>query len=109
MSAGARLRVASATCPRDLPLEDSGKNRPGSADRQAASVCEFRSTSCVTRHLLDGLRAPRIARGWVSPDHAKRVIADRDPALTDLFRRTAGHQVALRTDRVPPGPPSRAQ
>jgi hypothetical protein len=60
-SASARSRlpkgwkpILSVTCPRDLPLEESGKNRSGSADRQAASVCQFRSTSCVT--LLDGLR-----------------------------------------------------
>ena len=105
MIAGVRFRVASAACPRDLPLKDSGKDRSGSADRQAASVCQFRSTSCATGTSSMVSGAPRITRGWVSPDHANRVIADRVPSLGGSFRRTAGHQVALRA----PGPPSRAE
>jgi aminoglycoside phosphotransferase (APT) family kinase protein len=99
MSAGVRFRVASATCPRDLLLEDSGKNRSGSADRQAAGVCRFCSTSCVTRHLLDGPPAREELRGWVSPDHANRVIADRDPALTDL----SGARLGTRWRSAPTG------
>ena len=99
MSAGVRFRVASAICPRDLPLEDSGKNRSGSADRQAASVCQFRSTSCVTRHLLDGLRRAKNYERLGEPRSANRVIADRDPALTDL----SAH------GRAPGGAPGRAE
>jgi len=77
MSAGVRFRVASAICPRDFPLEDSGKNRSGSADRQAASVCQFRSTSCVTRHLLDGLRR---AKNCARPGEPRsRETRDRRP------------------------------
>jgi len=84
MSAGVGFGVASAACLRDLPLEDSGKNGSGSAGRQAASVCQFRSPAASpgTSSMVSG--APRIARGWVSPDYANRVIADRDPALTDV-------------------------
>jgi len=41
-----------------------------------------KTASSGTSSMVSG--APRIACGWVSPDHAKRVIADRDPALTDL-------------------------
>jgi hypothetical protein len=55
----AQIALASAACSSDLPVDESGKNRPGSADRQAASCHHL--PAAISRAPLGAARDRRAA------------------------------------------------
>ncbi|HTA02083.1 MAG TPA: hypothetical protein VK802_17005, partial [Streptosporangiaceae bacterium] len=51
----AQTAFASAACFRDFSVDETGKNRSGSADRQAASTCQFHSAGRVSPGAVQGV------------------------------------------------------